>query len=350
MPEEFRMTKNRIDLNPDRLEQGTVLNPSAFSRWRVTRPRPAQLAACLTLLCEPDELASLSPETTHTLAHEALNGHLGRLWVITATDRPGEVLGAMVSSAHPGRIAFCWPPRLAAPEDVLATELATTLLKCVAESHASDGANVMQCLVWDRPADSEPPAVPDWVVRSLHNAGFVHQTLLEGRECTVDDIVAASPSPLLEAYAPARHVEWERLVAATLVDSCDCPYLVGKRSGQDLLDSLGPIDGDLTSWWWRAIDEGNGQSAGVLLLAPSPDTDRLEIAYVGVVPEFRGRGWGRRLIAAAGERARVAGKHRIQVVVDASNVYAVDLYEQCGLAVEGRALAYVWLAETARPA
>lgn len=301
------------------------------------------MTACLTLLCEPNELASLAPDTLQMLASEALAGDVGRLWVMTTEDRPGEVLGAMTSSPHPGRIAFTWPPRLAADDPQVAAELAAVFLDRVAASHMAEGANTIQCLVWDRNSTDPTPNVPAWLEIALRQSGFVHQTLLEGRRLEVGS-ARLEPNPAEgEPYTMSRHGDWERLVTETLQDSCDCPYLTGRRTAQDLIDSLGTSLQDRQSWWWRVVDTATRRGVGVLMLDPSGSGDALDIAYLGVSPEYRGKGWGRRLVEMAIQQTRSAGRSGLRVVVDAGNRYAVDLYERCGLVVESRALACVRL-------
>ena len=56
---------------------------------------------------------------------------------------------------------------------------------------------------------------------------------------------------------------------------------------------------------------------------------------VGLVPAYRGRGLGSRLIEAALERARAAGFVRIELDVYADNARAIALYERLGFVREG---------------
>ena len=56
---------------------------------------------------------------------------------------------------------------------------------------------------------------------------------------------------------------------------------------------------------------------------------------MGVLPEVRGRGVGRRLAEAAIAAARERGAERIELEVFASNVRAIALYEKLGFVREG---------------
>lgn len=56
---------------------------------------------------------------------------------------------------------------------------------------------------------------------------------------------------------------------------------------------------------------------------------------IGMLPEARGQGLGRRLMQAAIEAARTHGVERIQLGVFASNTRAIALYESLGFVREG---------------
>jgi len=56
---------------------------------------------------------------------------------------------------------------------------------------------------------------------------------------------------------------------------------------------------------------------------------------MGIIPEYRGRGLGNRLIAAALVQARQAGLIRIELSVHSDNPQAIGLYEKVGFVREG---------------
>jgi RimJ/RimL family protein N-acetyltransferase len=56
---------------------------------------------------------------------------------------------------------------------------------------------------------------------------------------------------------------------------------------------------------------------------------------MGLLPEYRGRGLGRRLAEAAVAAARERGMERIALEVFASNTRAIALYERLGFRHEG---------------
>jgi ribosomal protein S18 acetylase RimI-like enzyme len=56
---------------------------------------------------------------------------------------------------------------------------------------------------------------------------------------------------------------------------------------------------------------------------------------MGFLPEYRGRGWGRVLLARTLAAARDAGIERVELEVFASNKRAIAFYEAAGFVVEG---------------
>jgi ribosomal protein S18 acetylase RimI-like enzyme len=67
-----------------------------------------------------------------------------------------------------------------------------------------------------------------------------------------------------------------------------------------------------------------------------PTTRHSGVLGIGVLPEWRGRGVGRRLIEHALEASRAFPLARVELTVRADNERAVALYRKIGFEVEGR--------------
>ncbi len=91
---------------------------------------------------------------------------------------------------------------------------------------------------------------------------------------------------------------------------------------------------------WLFVRSG-GQDVGVLLLADHPKGRHWELMYMGLVPEVRGRGWGRQITRYAQWLARGAGVERIVVAVDAANSPAVAVYRDTGFELWDQRAVYV---------
>ena len=88
---------------------------------------------------------------------------------------------------------------------------------------------------------------------------------------------------------------------------------------------VGVDDEPVGACWMRLIRGGAG------LGYVDDETPQLGIA---IRPEFRGRGFGRRLMLAALEAARAHGYRRVSLTVHPLNP-AIALYESCGFEMRG---------------
>ncbi|HEX8340938.1 MAG TPA: hypothetical protein VF624_08530, partial [Tepidisphaeraceae bacterium] len=101
----------------------------------------------------------------------------------------------------------------------------------------------------------------------------------------------------LARYGPATHERFARVIDATYAGSLDCPALHGRRDIEDVIAghmSSGAFDPNL----WFVLGDGK-TDLGVLLLAPLPGQETMEIVYIGLVPAARGRRLGDLLVEFA---------------------------------------------------
>jgi ribosomal protein S18 acetylase RimI-like enzyme len=266
----------------------------------ITAVEPPELAAALALLSGSDGDAG------HAF-RLAARGELNASDVLVAR-RDGAIIGAVFASRVPGGVAIVWPPRAVDGAPAVEDELANAALKHVA------GAKVVQSFL---PPEESGRATP------LLRVGFRHVTRvwqMTARRVRVERFTAASG--LTEVgylnYDPSTF-------HATLVrahdDSLDCPELHGLLSQDEMLAGYRDSAPDGSGWWLAVADN---RPAGVLLLNGN------EVTFLGVVPEWRGRGVGRRLLGLALERA-----DGLTLIVDARNTPAIRLYQSAGLEFVG---------------
>jgi ribosomal protein S18 acetylase RimI-like enzyme len=89
----------------------------------------------------------------------------------------------------------------------------------------------------------------------------------------------------------------------------------------------------------------DGEDVGVLLLADHPKGRHWELMYMALVPEARGRGWGRQITRYAQWLARGAGVERLVLAVDAANFPAVKMYHDAGFELWDQRSVYVRIAK-----
>ena len=93
----------------------------------------------------------------------------------------------------------------------------------------------------------------------------------------------------------------------------------------------------LPDWWELAYTE-DGALGGVIIAARNPR--EAVIAYVGVVPEQRGRGLGPFLVRRGTEQLRVSGAEQIGGDCDRDNVAMVKAFERAGFEQVARRRSY----------
>jgi ribosomal protein S18 acetylase RimI-like enzyme len=132
-----------------------------------------------------------------------------------------------------------------------------------------------------------------------------------------------------QAYCSANHALFTRVVQGTYEGSRDCPGLTGRRTIEDVL-ATHRAAGRFRPERWLLAEYGE-KPAGCLLMVRAAFSNALDVAYMGLLPWARGRGWGRLLFVKAQQLAREAGAARLTLTVDKANVPAMKLYEGCGL-------------------
>jgi RimJ/RimL family protein N-acetyltransferase len=92
---------------------------------------------------------------------------------------------------------------------------------------------------------------------------------------------------------------------------------------------LGGLDGlgGSRSWWRLAFTPG-GQLAGIAV--PATNFEGAVIGFVGVVPEHRGAGYGRDLLAEATHILAAEGADRIRADTDSTNTPMAAAFERAG--------------------
>lgn len=231
-------------------------------------------------------------------------------------------VGVVLAVRRPGGMAFIWPPATIDGRE----DTARQLLESIADRLDAGGTQYTQCLLETDDAVGKTVMI---------DGGFPYCTdmLLLTRP------VAPPVDPLPIAlstieYDDATHALFARVMESTFTGTLDCPALSRSRSGDAALAAhraTGRFDPAL----WEVFHSPDS-AVGVLLCVDHPDRRVREIAYLGVVPEARGRGIGRAMLRRALSQARSAGCDSLEVAVDADNRYALEIYRLSGFSVERR--------------
>ena len=117
-------------------------------------------------------------------------------------------------------------------------------------------------------------------------------------------------------------------VVATMVDAVDCLLLEDPRSGADLFEEYSVrCDGNRDHWY--LVEQESKLIGCVILNFCISATLPVEIVYFGVLPEFRGRQLGKRILQGIRELASLHAR-LVTAWVDQINQPALQVYTDSG--------------------
>ncbi|MBX9790032.1 MAG: GNAT family N-acetyltransferase [Pirellulales bacterium] len=276
-----------------------------------------------------DWVPNLRHDQVAFLLDTARDGGLDNLLAVVSD---GQLAGAVLGRPLGGHAALVWPPRLTTGKTIeriggdrieagrtIDQLLCSALLTQLLQRLRTAGAVLVQALLTPGAANDEA---------LLSNAGF---SLLADLDYMVgfNRLAPDDSSPLVfEAYAPRSHTRFKQLVERTYEGSLDCPALDGLRDVDDVLAGY-RVTGRFDPRHWL-LAHVEGVDLGCLVLADDPRLDQWELIYMGLVPEARGRRWGRLLVAHAQRLSARAGRKRMMLSVDRANAPAVRTYTHLG--------------------
>jgi ribosomal protein S18 acetylase RimI-like enzyme len=243
--------------------------------------------------------------------------------------RASEIRGAAWGQRQSGNIVVFWPPQLAAGEDVTtAYGLAAAVTSAIDETDAE----MMQVFL---------PAPAAETVKVLHHVGFRHLADLRYMTAESARFPLAAPDSELEyvSFHGTQRSRLMELVGRTYEGTLDCRDLDGVRDLEHVIKGYEATGVYRPENWLFVRHEA--EDVGVLLLADHPKGRHWELMYMALVPEARGRGWGRQITRYAQWLARGAGIERIVVAVDAANLPAVAMYRDSSFELWDQRAVYV---------
>jgi ribosomal protein S18 acetylase RimI-like enzyme len=252
---------------------------------------------------------------------------LSRLWLATDGD---SIRAAALLIPHPGRTGLLLA---SAPDDERHAQLVGRTCAGLLEAAAGSGIRLVQAL--SSPGESLRTGA--WAA-----AGLRHLASLDYMERPRD--LAPRPRALpdgitLTAWDPADRGLLEGLLPRTYEETLDCPGLASMREPGDILEghlAVGEHDPRLWTVAWQA-----GEPVGALLLSPAPESDSLEVVYLGMVLPMRGKGLGSALLSHGLAAVHPRRERTVALAVDARNTPAVALYARAGFRTVRRREAFV---------
>jgi ribosomal protein S18 acetylase RimI-like enzyme len=285
---------------------------------------------------EPARPDELEPALRRLFQHYPPEGAEGRvrraLALVEAGDIPRDgvlvvrhhtaLLGAMVCVPLPGAGGLVWPPQAAAD---YAEGIEDELVRAALGRLRKAGAKLVEALLLPSERGLGDP---------LLRNGFrlITRLVYLRRPLAASDGQQAGAPPGLRltctAYSDATCEAFHETLLRSYEQTQDCPELNGVRDVAEIIaghKAQGVFD---PARWWLAL--ADGRPAGVVILTEVADWFSWDVAYVGVVPEARGRGIGAALMGRALAAAVAAGAAQMTLAVDERNRTARHLYARLG--------------------
>ena len=248
-------------------------------------------------------------------------------------EEDGQPVGAALMMRQNDGVALVWPPVTTCHAvDTAATEHAVMARLC-GEIDRVD-ARLAQALI-------APDDVAERELLETHGFHRAADMFFLARTVGDWDLIKA-PSALMladdevdfELFNEANADRFATVIERTYRESLDCPFLDGFRSGKDALSSH-RLSGTFDPAGWRLYKSGQ-EDIGVLLMNEHPEQNAIELVYFGIVPEFRGKRLGRRILTEGIQAAAITGRAAFFLAVDCENIYANRLYGELGFSEMAR--------------
>ncbi|MCA9241616.1 MAG: GNAT family N-acetyltransferase [Planctomycetales bacterium] len=298
---------------------------SPFSQKQRQPPSPPAVEVCR----EPDlrealtlALRTLSADQRAPLV-DSLSKQRGEPLMLfqglVVAKQAGEVVAACWAQPQPGKGCSLWTPQFKSDEPC--AELSQRLIERAVAVAQEAGVSLVQTLL-------ESPHDP--MHEPLQRCGFQQVTRLYYLEWKLREIgpVACGIQAEFEPYDPANPRRLESLISATYRSTLDFPELDKLRDVRDVVNGYKRA-GEFRPELWNYIT-ARGRDLGVLLLTEYPDSCQLELVYIGLIDEVRGKGLVAVAVNKAQQLACELNVDRIVLAVDARNTPADALYRRAG--------------------
>jgi ribosomal protein S18 acetylase RimI-like enzyme len=289
------------------------IRPAGEPEGRIVRIGPARRAEAVARLVGPpgDPAAAERFLTYARTTGIRLDGLWARL------DARGAVTHSVLCVPSDGRTAMVFATR---PGDRSQVAGIATLIDHACGQLESWPLDLAQALL-DPAADLERATFVDAGFSDLAMLSYLERPLSRSNlppKAVWPD--GAEPEPYREELVG----DLERALEASYVETLDCPGLYGLRRTADIIAghrATGVFDAGL----WTLL-RLHGHPVGAVLLNLFPSHKTVELVYLGLAPEARGRGLGRQLLRHALWLLAPRRERTLTLAVDERNVPALSLY------------------------
>lgn len=259
----------------------------------------------------------------HSVLDSLAAGHVPAGGLLEARENASdEPLGIVWVQPQEGRVANLIAPVMAKEiSRELGDRIADDLLEAAVRVAVAGSARLVQALL-------ETDAIT--AAEQFRRAGFQQVAELLYLVSLPEKFPTSEPATELqyEPWSDATKDRFAAIVERTYIGTRDCPQLNGIRPTSEVLAgyrSAGAFDPAR----WLQVCHSN-RDIGCLLIIEHPHKI-WELAYMGLVPEARGHGWGLEITRHGQWLARQGGASRFVLAVDKTNSPALRAYTAAGL-------------------
>jgi len=265
-----------------------------------------------------------SPRTQNALDTLHLEDSQGVVGVVTEWGYRDKSAGCY-TALLPGRVLSLGGIRLDQEEVI---EPATDLLRSMMTHYGTQPVELVQAIATeftslDRQVMSR--AGLQYLAHLDHLVLFLDQAA-RNSGAAISQLKDAASGLRLREFREGFETILEELVAASYIDTLDCPGLGELRTGKAAVEGYLASRSQPHSWW---LAEHQDNWIGCLLLWERAPTV-WELAYMGIVPSARGRRFGEVLLEAAIAITIQLGGKQLVLSVDRENHPATRIYDRRG--------------------
>lgn len=253
--------------------------------------------------------------------------------VVAETD--GKLVGACLYQINPGQAGVVFTPVFS--EATWRADLAVRLVCAARDAAFAGGVHLCQSLL-------QPEATEE--MDAFRQAGFRKLARLMHMEREVSAAPILTGTLRYESYTQQNAKRLHDVIARSYEGTQDCVDLNNRRGITDVIASHQAAGIYDPAYWLLASCEN--EDVGCLLLNRCRFRPAWEIVYVAVVPEHRGYGYGRHLVAHALTTSSDNGATSVILTMDDHNEPALRIYRDLGFQTYLRTVAMVCFSDDHR--
>ena len=334
------VTPNTDDASPDAhhdAKRASQADLQLDSGWSIELVEPDDRRDCLALLLTGRPTGG-QMAVDHFLDFVRLRGmHLDRFWIIRHQNQPDT---AVLQVQAPGKAGMLFLSPMTHDRQVQGM---AALIRHASLPQNTTGLALLQILL-------DPHQARERQAAELGGFGLLAQLQYMRRRthkptgnALLNELNThyglSSPSQTLSIshWLPSRRKLFGDAILASYQDTQDCPGLLGLREIDDIIDGhMGA--GTFTPDLWQVIHHGD-EPCAVMLMNPLATGSAMELAYLGVCPNWRGKGLANRLMNVGLGEAWEHGAHEMLLAVDEANAPAMALYRTLKFSATARKVA-----------